>query len=68
MYSPTEEDDKRKHREFKQKANTAGVKYTECSFNSENIAIYVKSFQEGCLDNTFWGYKSMCNDQFLCGI
>ena len=33
-YSPTEVDDKRKHRDSKQKVNAASVKDTECSSDS----------------------------------
>ena len=41
-YCPTEVDDKRKHRDSKQKANAAGVKDIEGSSDSENIGLAVQ--------------------------
>ena len=69
-YSPTEIDDKRKHRDSKQKANAAGVKNTECSSDSENIGLVVQHAMPSLSGKAAWitdsGVTShMCNDQSL---
>ena len=69
-YSPTEVDDKRKHRDSKQKANAAGVKDTECSSDSENIGLVVQHAMPSLSGKAAWIIDSgatshMCNDQSL---
>ena len=53
-YSPTEVDDKRKHRDSKQKANAAGVKDTECSSDSENIGLVVQHAMPSLSEKAAW--------------
>ena len=65
-YSPTEVDDKRKHRDSKQKAN-AGVKDTKCSSASENIGLVVQHAMPSLSGKAVWTIDSgatshVCND------
>ena len=69
-YSPTEVDDKRKHRDSKQKANAAGVKDTECSLDSESIDLVVQHAMPSLSGKAAWiidcgATSHMCNDQSL---
>ena len=69
-YSPTEVDDKRKHRDSKQKANAADVKDTECSSDSENIGLVVQHAMPSLSGKAAWITDSgatshMCNQSLF---
>ena len=66
--SPTQGEDKRKYRDFKEKANAAEAKHTECSSNSENIGLVVRHAMPSLSGKAAWIVDSgatshVCNNQ-----
>ena len=65
---PIEGEDKRKYRDFREKANAAEAKHTECSSDSENIGLVVQHAMPSLSGKAAWIIDSgamshMCNDQ-----
>ena len=68
--SSNEANDKRRHRDFKQKANAAEIKHTESTSGDESIGLVVQHAMPSLSGKAAWIIDSgatchMCNDQSL---